>query len=251
MAKKIVTKMILIAGVLLIADGLFLTVTTNINIGTLMVLLAGTVFAAYGIWHKKIAEITAKGLLRILKYVMLAALVFMLCLIAFLVYEGRSGSVTYKEDAVIVLGAAIHGDQVSRSLAHRLDKTVEYSEKNPNSIIVVSGGQGPQEAVTEASAMETYLVGKGISKERIIKEEKATSTYENFKYSREQLDSHFSGSYTCVYVTNDFHLYRSGCNAKLAGIQAKGLGAYTDWYNVPASYLRESLATIKFWILKK
>lgn len=247
MAKKIITKIVLIAGVLLIADGLFLAITTNLNTGTILVLLAGAVLAAYGIWYKK----TEKGFLRIVKYVVAAGMIIMLCLMAFLAYKGHSGTVTYKEDAVIVLGAAVHGDQVSRSLAYRLDKTVEYAEKNPYALIVVSGGKGAQEAVTEASAMENYLVNKGIPKEKIVKEEKATSTYENFKFSLVQLDRHFKEAYTCVYITNSFHSYRAGEIANQTGIEAKGLGADTDWYYLPAAYMRESLAVVKFWLLKR
>lgn len=252
MAKKIITKIILIAGALLLTDGLFLAATTNINTGTALVLLAAAAFISYGIWYKKIETITAKGFLRIIKYAVLAALLFLLCLIGFLACQGQSNSLDYKEDAVIVLGAAVHGDQVSRSLAHRLDKAVEYSKRNTDAVIVVSGGKGSQEAVTEAAAMEAYLLGKGISQKQIVKEEKATSTCENFKFSKELLGSRFQGkAYTCVYITNDYHLYRAGKNADSAGLEAKGLGAYTDWYNVPSAYLRESLAVVKFWLLKR
>ena len=118
-------------------------------------------------------------------------------------------------------------------------------------MIVVSGGRGPQEEVTEASAMERYLMDKGISKQRIVKEERATSTYENFKFSREILDKHFKGAYTCVFVTSDFHLYRARSIGAAADLEAKGLGAKTDWYNLPPSYLRESLAVVKFWMIKR
>lgn len=87
---------------------------------------------------------------------------------------GVRDTVTYEEQAVIVLGAGIKGNQVSRTLQLRLDKTIEYAQKNPNALIVVSGGQGPQETVTEACAMEKYLLENGIRAERILKEEQAT-----------------------------------------------------------------------------
>ncbi|MCQ4635719.1 YdcF family protein [Anaerovorax odorimutans] len=250
MVKKIVAKIIFIAGVLLLADGLLLAVKTNVNTGTILVLMAGAALAAYGIWYKKIERITAKGFPRIVKYAVLAVLLLLICLIGFLACQGHSDSVAYKEDAVIVLGAAVHGDQVSRSLAHRLDKAVEYSEKNPGALIVVSGGKGAQETITEAAAMEAYLVDKGIPQDKIVKEEKATSTYENFKFSRELLDGRFQErAYTCVYITNYFHVYRAGNMAKLTGIEAAGLGADTDWYYLPSAYLRESLAVVKLWVL--
>ncbi len=249
MGNKIVSGAALAAGLFLLADGLFLTAITNFNTGNILVLLAGVLFTAYGIWHKKIREKTAGGVLRIVKYVIIAVLLAELCLIGFLAYMGHRDSVSYEEDALVVLGAAVHGDQVSRSLAHRLDRAAEYAEKNPGAVIVVTGGQGPQEDVTEAAAMETYLIGKGVSRERMIKEERATSTYENFKFSFSLLRDKFGDSYTCAYITNGFHLYRAGKIADSAGVQAQGLGAATDWYMAPASYLRESLALIKFWLL--
>ena len=51
---------------------------------------------------------------------------------------------------------------------HRLGKAVD-ANRNYKAIIIVSGGQGPQEDITEALAMERYLKNKGIPQERIIK----------------------------------------------------------------------------------
>ncbi|MCC2865807.1 YdcF family protein [Anaerovorax odorimutans] len=251
MGKGILAKASLAAGILLLLDGLYVAITTNLNMGTALTLAAGALLTAWGIWREKIAALTAKGFIRIVKYAVLAGVLFLLGMILFLAAAARGDSMNYKEDAVIVLGAAVHGDQASRTLSHRLDQAVQYAEKNPRAMIVVSGGRGPQEEVTEASAMERYLMDKGISKQRIVKEERATSTYENFKFSREILDKHFKGAYTCVFVTSDFHLYRARSIGAAAGLEAKGLGAKTDWYNLPPSYLRESLAVVKFWMIKR
>lgn len=249
--KKFLMKLIFAAGLLLIADGLFLTVATNINIGTVLTLLAGAALAAWPLLREKIAAVTERGVLKAVKYIVLTGAIFVVCLSLFLGYTGHRALVDYKEDAVVVLGAAVHGENVSRTLAYRLDKAAEYAEKNPGALIVVSGGKGAQEDITEASAMEQYLIDKGISRQRIIKEEKATSTFENFKFSKEILDRRFKDGYTCGYITSDFHLYRAGSIAKQAGLEARGLGSHTQWYNLPPSYLRESLAVVKFWILKR
>lgn len=249
--KTFLIKLIFLAGLLLIADGLFLAVTTNVNTGTVLTLLAGAALCICALWHEKITKITEKGILRAARYIVLAGAIFVMCLILFLGYTAHKDSVNYMEDAVIVLGAAVHGDKVSRTLAYRLDKAAEYSAENPEALIIVSGGKGPQEAVTEASAMEQYLIRKGVSAQRIVKEEKATSTFENFKFSKEVLDRCLKDGYSCAYITSDFHLYRAGSIAKQAGIDAEGLGSHTEWYNLPPSYLRESLAVVKFWLLKK
>lgn len=251
MVKRIFRAFTLLCGIFLLADGLFLVIATNLNTGTILVLLAGAFLTVCSIWSETIRKRTARGFGRVVKYAVLAMILLELCLIGFLAFQGHRDMPDHGEDAVIVLGAAVHGDQVSRSLARRLDKAVEYYGENPNVLILVSGGKGPQETVTEASAMEAYLRDKGIPAEKIAKEEKATSTYENFFFSKQLLDERFTESYDCVYITNTYHLYRAGSMAELAGIKAVGLGASSDWYYLPAAYLRESLATVKFWVLKR
>lgn len=249
--RRTLSAIFLFGGIFLLADGMFLAVKTNVNAGTAMVLLAGAALALCGLFSRQILRATEGGWLRILKYIVLALLLFLIFMIAFLTYVGRGGAVSYKEDAVVVLGAAVNGTRVSRSLAHRLDAAAEYARKNPKAAIIVSGGKGPQEAVTEAYAMEQYLLDKGIAPERIIKEEKATSTFENFQFSKAILDSRFKNEYDCVYVTSGYHLYRAGKIAEQAGMKAEGLGAVTEWYYLPSAYMRESLAVMKFWILKR
>lgn len=250
-AKKIFAGAVFLLGIFLIGDGLFLAMKTNANIGTLLTLGTGAVCAVYGIWHKKIAAFTERGIMRGVKYAIVICILAAVSLMLFISAVGRSDTVSYDEDAVIVLGAAVHGEKVSRSLGFRLNKAAEYAGKNKDALIVVSGGKGPQEKITEAEAMERYLIRKGIPQSRIVKEEKAASTYENFKFSRQILDRRLKPGYRCAYITNRFHLYRAGRMGELTGVSARRLGADMDWYAVPSSYLRETLAVVKLWLLKQ
>lgn len=168
---------------------------------------------------------------------------------SFLAIYGSIDNATYDEDAVIVLGAGIDGEKVSGNLAKRLDMAAAYYEKNPKAVIIVCGGQGPQEDITEALAMERYLVGKGVPKDSILKEEKSTSTYENFSYGKTILEDHFTQEFSSVLITNDFHVFRAAKIAEDAGITSNRLGAQTKWYTVPANYLREMLAVLKMLII--
>ena len=83
-------------------------------------------------------------------------------LVSFIAVFGIVDNISYNEDAVIVLGAGIRGDKVTLPLKMRLDKAIQYHSKNPEAVIVVTGGQGFQETVTEAYAMEKYLVENNI-----------------------------------------------------------------------------------------
>ena len=84
---------------------------------------------------------------------------------------------------VIVLGAKAGKDGPGRTLRLRLDKAAEYAMQNPETILVLSGGQIGQEPRTEAQAMMDYLLEKGVPKGQMVLESRSTSTKENIAYS--------------------------------------------------------------------
>ena len=141
--------------------------------------------------------------------------------------------------------------QTNRRINIRLATAVIYIYNcyRIGTVIIVCGGQGPQEDITEALAMERYLVKKGIPQSKIIKEEESTSTHENFPFARNVLAPHFPQGFSAVLITNDFHIYRASKFAGYAGIPANLLGAPTVWYTIPVSYLREMLAVVKIWVM--
>ena len=108
---------------------------------------------------------------------------------------------------------------------------------------MVSGGQGPDEPETEASAMARWLVQHGINKQRITLEDASTTTAENIAFTSQFIDMHREH---VGIVTNDFHLYRALRIARRAGVaHAYGISAYsTPWY-LPNNLLRECCAVIK------
>ena len=62
------------------------------------------------------------------------------------------------------------------SLRRRLDTAISYLKEHPGTMAVLSGGQGREEAVSEARAMGEYMRARGISQARLILEERSTST---------------------------------------------------------------------------
>lgn len=147
-------------------------------------------------------------------------------------------------DYVLVLGAQVKGSKPTYSLMKRLDVAYEYLVENPDTVAILSGGQGPGEDVTEAYAMSVYLKAKGLEESRIILEDKSTNTYENIIYSKELMESPDA---SVVLVTNHFHVFRGVGVARKQGLSnVEGLGAPTKWYMVPNQYLREAFAVIKY-----
>ncbi len=152
-------------------------------------------------------------------------------------------------DALIVLGAGINDSEPSPALWTRLRKAEAYMELHPDIPVVLTGGLGLGEKITEAECMYNALRrGEETWDSRLIQEGKATSTAENFKYSREVLleagiDPEMA---TIAVVTNDFHMFRTHLIARRAGMEILGLPAELPWWWVDlACTVRESFALVK------
>jgi uncharacterized SAM-binding protein YcdF (DUF218 family) len=107
---------------------------------------------------------------------------------------------------IIVLGAQVRGTRITNSLMRRLDAALCYLKENSETNVIVSGGQGKGEDISEASAMAEYLHQHGIADERIVLEDTSRSTWENLQNSGKIIDNL---SLPVGVVTNDFHMYRA------------------------------------------
>lgn len=153
-------------------------------------------------------------------------------------------------DAVIVLGAGVNGERPSLALQSRIDAVEEYLQEHPDIPVVLSGGQGPGEDITEAEAMYRALKTEDEAENsRFILEEKSTSTEENLAFSKELLlqNGIDPAEDTIAIVTNDFHLVRARMLAEEQGYEtAYGVGAPIPWWWLQVNYyLREAFALVK------
>ncbi len=148
----------------------------------------------------------------------------------------------YDLDYLIVLGTYVEDDQPSTSLKQRLDTAMEYMEVNEDIIVIVSGGKGTEEQLSEAYVMATYLMNNGVDSERILMEDKATSTRENLIFSFEMIPEDASVGV----VTNSFHVYRAMALAKKLDLDnVKGIAAPSQKLLLPSNMAREFFVTIK------
>lgn len=244
--KKVIKIASITVGVLLLGNALLMSVIANLNIGLLPVICLGAVLTSYGVLFEKIKAI------KIIHIFVASLLIVLTAFGSFIAIYGGNDNATYEEETVIVLGCGIRGERVSVGLARRLDKAYEYHLKNPDAVIIVSGGQGPQEDIPEALAMKRYLVGRGVPEEQIIMEDKSTSTITNFRNSHEIMTQKGMSVSSVVFVTNAYHVYRSAWYAKDAGfLEASHLGTDIIWYTVPMNYMREMLAILKMWVIDR
>jgi uncharacterized SAM-binding protein YcdF (DUF218 family) len=145
---------------------------------------------------------------------------------------------------LIVLGAKVNEEEMSLSLLYRAKTALSYLNDNPNTVVIVTGGQGKGENITEAEALRRFFTENHINEKRILIEDRSTSTYENLKFTKElyEIDE-------AVIVSNDFHLYRAVTFANKVGIKGYPLAAETPKVVKSTLYLREYAAIIKMKLI--
>lgn len=161
--------------------------------------------------------------------------------------DGSSGT-------VVVLGCHIYGESPSKLLKGRLDAAIEYLNSHEAASVIVSGGQGDDEIISEALAMKNYLAENGISEDRIIMEDKSTNTDENIRFSGSIISEQGLPD-TLYIVTDTFHSYRAYLFAEKCGFQAYNISSDVYWPLIGEYWIRDILGILhmKFtpnWDLK-
>ena len=188
-----------------------------------------------------------------------AAAVLVVCYLAFLFFCYLIYGFIYRRmpipptvDFVVVLGAGLMGGRrVSPLLASRLERgrsVYESLDAQGGPRLIVSGGKGSDERLSEADAMANYLVEAGFPAERILKEDQSSTTEENLRYSDALMRKARPDGYRCVVVTNDFHSYRAALIARDLGVPAQVVGSPTAAYFLPSATIREFIAVfVRYW----
>jgi uncharacterized SAM-binding protein YcdF (DUF218 family) len=161
----------------------------------------------------------------------------------------RSSEQISKLNYAIVLGAGLDGDKVSARLKGRLDEALNYHKINEEVIIIVSGGQGKDELISEAEAMKYYLVSNGVSNKQVIEEDQATSTIENIKFSKEILKNIGALDEEVLIITSDYHSFRAHMIANKLEIKNESLAFKTPLVVKPNYMVREYITLVKDFIV--
>ena len=131
----------------------------------------------------------------------------------------------------------------------RLEVALAFAQANPASPIVLSGGQGYGEDISEAEAMKRYLLEKGVDESRLYMEDKSTNTFENIQFSKRILEEHRL-SPTVVIATQEFHQYRAQAFARRAGLTDAGpCTCRTPPYLLLCYWVREFAAISRMLLL--
>ena len=173
--------------------------------------------------HAKLAKI-----LKICYTVCLAVgLTFFIILQSMIISGSKTDNA--EADVLIVLGAGLRNGAPSLVLAYRLNAAAEYVRTRENIPIIVTGGIGRGETISEGEAMARYLIARGVDENLIWKEETSTRTFENIRNAVEIMEEKGMDveNITVAVVSNEFHLYRAKLIAEKAGLEAMGIAAET------------------------
>ena len=242
----------IIRNILIVLEGLlllsFLAAFPVFNLGNIagigvsLMLLAATLgFGRFSETVKKLSR-SSGGKAALIVTAVLAAACICLALYLSIRMISAMNHEPEKGEVVVVLGCQVKGERPSRMLARRLDAALEYLNSEPEALVVVSGGKGPDEKISEAECMRRYLEEKGIAAERIIMEDRSTSTDENLEFTLDIMDERGLGR-DIILVTDGYHQYRAQLVAKAHGAGRIGaLSAGTELRFIPTYWVREWFA---------
>ena len=128
------------------------------------------------------------------------------------VYENESC------DVAIVLGAATSGSEVSEVYKQRLNHAMELYQNGYVKYIIVTGGKGKGNRISDAAIAGEYLVSMGIPDEVILEEDTSTITQENLENAKIIMEE--NGYETAAIVSDPLHMKRAMLLAKDSGIVA-------------------------------
>ncbi|MGU3409739.1 YdcF family protein [Microbacterium sp. M1A1_1b] len=233
----------------LIANGVRMFRREGRSLGNLLSLVVGfglvVVIAALAVLLRSGSTFGEAAFLLVLAVAGYVGIVFLVFLLSALVY----GHVDKprEADVVVVLGSGLVRGQVPPLLRSRLDKGIAVWRhsvaRGRSTVMIPSGGQGPDESRAEGAAMAEYLVAQGVPETAVLPETRSTNTDENLRFSqRVQQDGGLTGS--VVVATSNYHVMRAAMLARSIGSDAEVVGARTARYYVPSAFLREFVAVV-------
>lgn len=245
--------LLLLSGGGLIGYALALLPHIRFNTGQTLCLLLGAPLLLWGLFYTPLSAWSAGGFGRFVLWTLrigYAAAALVIAVFCGILYSAAAQPPQPNADAVVVLGAGLRGENVSLTLQRRLDAAHGYLLENPDTLCVVSGGQGADEVISEAEAMRRYLVRLGIQPERILMEEQSANTAQNLAFSYALLAEQGLADGSIAVASSDFHIFRGIRLARGVGFaQVSGIAAPSEPYLLPQYCLREMVGIVKDWLM--
>lgn len=154
---------------------------------------------------------------------------------------------------LIVLGGGITKNNTLGDVPQaRIEKAAEYMKAHPGTKAVVTGGTGRFASGPEGPVLEKALASCGIAEDRILVEDQAKDTIQNFQYSAKLIAQDSSTGIKQVLqnpvavITSDFHLARSErLAARMGFTDVYGIASKTPVLFILNSFAREIASYIQ------
>lgn len=229
----------IITGVLIFLSFFVAVFDRVLNLGNIAGMLLGGIYIAVGVLITKLDSVN-----QIL--VGIAGLCFLMYIALTLREIYVAGKTDFaSQEVVIVLGCRVRGDEPSTALVKRTNAAYAFLLNNPNAVAILSGGQGKDESLSEAACMQKLLYDRGILKDRLILEDKSTSTEENIRFSTEIMSA-LGMKKEAAIATSEYHQKRAAQICKKYGLKTIPVSSKTKWTLLPTFLFREMLAEVKF-----
>lgn len=238
---------ILIIGIMIFLVYTIPLISAKINLGNIFGILVGLILITIAMLYKKLLILYNTDIGRIIIIIcLIMAVIFLFAFAGTMVKIIIGTKKTAKnEKAIIVLGCRVKGDIPTKALTSRCRAAYEHLKIVQGSFAILSGGQGADESISEAECMRRILLSMGIEEDRLILEDKSTSTQENFEFSKEILDKLDYND--CVAVaTSEYHEYRARLIAQRYNLETSSLPGHSiRFLRIPA-FTREVFG---IWLL--
>ena len=151
---------------------------------------------------------------------------------------------------IVVLGAKVNGTEPSLSLSDRIRAAADYLKAYPDTIAILSGGQGEDEDISEAQCIFNKLTARGIDPNRLWLEDKATSTWENLHFSLDLIEDKTGARPESIgLVSSEYHLFRASLFGDACGVQTVGIPAETSWFSIKINYFMREVAGVWHYLI--
>ena len=153
-------------------------------------------------------------------------------------------------DCIIVLGCGIFADGTPTPLLKgRIEAALSFADRQQEEghsrpALVMSGGQGPDEIVSEAQSMAAYVHATRPDLSPVLTENRSTSTAENMSMSAEVISTELPYARLFAFATTNYHVFRAYVCAHDAGLNAEGIASPTKPYFWPNAFLREAAGLV-------
>ena len=218
-------------------------------LGLICFLLAGVILCNHLLRRLQQALPLAKFLRLGFNIVLILGILVSFCTLG-VILRASLGADDPQEAYVVVLGAKVNGTSPSLSLSDRIDAAERYLRSHPDTVAILSGGQGTDEDISEAECMYRQLTARGISPQQLWIEDKATSTWENLKFSLDLIEEKTGNRPDTIgLISSEYHLFRAGLFAKDCGVTAVGIPAKTQWISLRVNYFLREVAGVWHYLI--